>query len=283
VILFPGRLAHDPEAVRDLAHSLERDPPAVVGGVASTLYVLSRTLLDAGLRIPARGCWSGGGRLYPHYREAIEAAFECPVHERYRCIEAGPLAYMCPEAGSFHLAVWMTLVEVVRADGSPAAPGEIGEVLVTPLRNGAMPLLRYRIGDVAEAPSAERCHCGRGLPTLGRFVGRLFDVLVGARGRLVIPELLAAVLSRAGESVVEFEVVQRPDLSVDVRVVQRDQPPPEEARERIAAELDALLEMPGASRVQRVDEIRMEGDAKYRRIYSEAVTPGGAPVGLYAR
>jgi hypothetical protein len=65
--------------------------------------------------------------------------------------------------------------------------------------------------------------------------------------------------------------------------VQRDQPPPEEARERIAAELDALLEMPGASRVQRVDEIRMEGDAKYRRIYSEAVTPGGAPVGLYAR
>ena len=60
----------------------------------------------------------------------------------------------------------------------------MGAVLVTDLLNGAMPLIRYRIGDMA-AWADGPCPCGRGLPRLERVAGRVTDFLVGADGRLV--------------------------------------------------------------------------------------------------
>jgi phenylacetate-CoA ligase len=56
-------------------------------------------------------------------------------------------------------------VEILRDDGSPAAVGEQGEVVVTSLVNYAMPHIRYRIGDVA-CWSDRNCECGRHWPLL---------------------------------------------------------------------------------------------------------------------
>src|SRR5207245_1152565 len=78
--------------------------------------------------------------------------------------------------------------------------GEMGSVLVTDLLNGAMPLIRYRIGDVACWAPGD-CPCGRGLPRLGRVAGRVTDFLVGADGRLVSGVFLAT-----------YVVAQRPSL-----------------------------------------------------------------------
>src|SRR5262249_51381361 len=74
-------------------------------------------------------------------------------------------------------------IEVVRGY-TPARSGESGDILVTDLLNLAMPLIRYRIGDVGswlEGP----CACGRGLPRLAAVGGRVTGFLIGADGRLV--------------------------------------------------------------------------------------------------
>jgi phenylacetate-CoA ligase len=57
------------------------------------------------------------------------------------------------------------IVEVVDDQGRPCRDGEIGRVVATPLFNLAGPLIRYEIGDYAEAGT---CECGRALPTLKR-------------------------------------------------------------------------------------------------------------------
>ena len=55
------------------------------------------------------------------------------------------------------------IVELL-ADGRPARPGEIGEVVITDLNNFSVPLIRYRIGDLAVAvDGSEPCACGRHL------------------------------------------------------------------------------------------------------------------------
>lgn len=59
--------------------------------------------------------------------------------------------------------------EAMREDGTPSAPDETGRVLVTPLHNLAMPLIRYDIGGAAEVGAP--CPCGRGLPVLTRILG----------------------------------------------------------------------------------------------------------------
>ena len=69
------------------------------------------------------------------------------------------------------------IVDVVDESGRPCRPGEIGRVLVTPFFNLAMPLIRYEVGDFAEAGA--RCTCGRSLPTLSRIMGRRRNILMG--------------------------------------------------------------------------------------------------------
>src|SRR6185503_18889922 len=110
---------------------LSRRPPALVWGVSNALYVLAVALLDDNRVVPAGACWSGGNHLHRHYRRAFEEAFACKVYERYAAMETGLVAHECVEAGSMHVPAEGIVVEIVREDGSPAGPGETGDVLVT--------------------------------------------------------------------------------------------------------------------------------------------------------
>ena len=75
----------------------------------------------------------------------------------------------CPESENLHIQSESVFVEVLDENGNACRPGEVGEVVITPLHNLAMPLLRYSIGDFAEVGS---CSCGRTLPVLRRIMGR---------------------------------------------------------------------------------------------------------------
>jgi phenylacetate-CoA ligase len=124
-------------------------------------------------------------------------------------------------------------VEIVTPGGA-AKPGETGNILITDLLNPAMPLIRYRIGDMGSW-SKRSCPCGRKLPLLDEVAGRVTDFLVGADGRLVSGVFLATYVvahrpslgqvqirqTRAGEVV--YRVCQGPgfDLGADRDYLQR--------------------------------------------------------------
>jgi phenylacetate-CoA ligase len=78
--------------------------------------------------------------------------------------------------------VWL---ETVRADDTPCADGEEGRILVTTMANGAMPLLRYDIGDIGVLGGA--CGCGLSLPKLTLTVGRERQLFRFSDGADVVP------------------------------------------------------------------------------------------------
>lgn len=104
-------------------------------------------------------------------RDAVRAAWNVAVTDLYSCTEIGTMALECSEHHRLHIQMEGAMVEILRDDGQPCAPGETGEVVATSLHNFAMPLIRYAVGDraVAGAP----CPCGRGLATIARIVGRV--------------------------------------------------------------------------------------------------------------
>ena len=118
--------------------------------------------------------------LAPGLRELCRAEWNAPVVDTYSTREAGYLALQCPDTDHYHLQSETALVEILDPAGRPCAPGDIGRVIVTPLHNLAMPLVRYDIGDHAEVGAP--CSCGRGLPVIRRILGRRQNMLRTAEG-----------------------------------------------------------------------------------------------------
>ncbi len=110
-------------------------------------------------------------QLTPQMQERIESIFGVPVYQSYSLNEVGHVAAQCREGGRFHIHLENCLVEVLNADDKPCEPGEIGRIIVTPLANAAMPLIRYDTGDLAEL-AVGPCLCGRTLPAFTAIHGR---------------------------------------------------------------------------------------------------------------
>ena len=71
----------------------------------------------------------------------------CAGDDRYGSREFGNMAMSCEQEDGLHVIPTAAIIEILRPDGSPAEPGELGEIVITSLTARAMPMIRYRIGD----------------------------------------------------------------------------------------------------------------------------------------
>jgi phenylacetate-CoA ligase len=203
---------------RAYAAAFERHGLVWGTGYAQSFARLGRYLLDeGGPRPELRSVVATSEKLSDADRHTIEEAFSCVVREEYSSIENAVLATEC-EHGSLHVSPDVGIVEILRPDGSPAGPGEVGEVVATGFLRRLQPLVRYRIGDLA-AWSDEPCRCGRALPVLAEIVGRVEDVLIGPDGRRVT-RFHGVFYEIPG--LIEAQVVQRSTRRFTVRVVVTD-------------------------------------------------------------
>ena len=108
----------------------------------------------------------------------------------------GPAVSMeCPYKRGLHLAEDHFIPEVVDPDsGSPLPDGEIGELTLTCVTKEALPLLRYRTGDLTRLERG-RCECGRTTARMSKPTGRTDDMLI-IRGVNVFPSQIEAELLR---------------------------------------------------------------------------------------
>jgi phenylacetate-coenzyme A ligase PaaK-like adenylate-forming protein len=98
--------------------------------------------------------------------------------------------------------------------GEPVGDGMAGELAFTTLTKEAMPLLRYRTGDIA-ALRHGTCACGRTLVKMSKVTGRKDDMLV-IRGVNVYPSEIERVL------LAELDVAPDYVLVIDEREGRRD-------------------------------------------------------------
>jgi phenylacetate-CoA ligase len=137
---------------------------------------LARLLEEEGTRLPVERLflWGEMGPSVPTVRAAIEEAWHhASVRDVYAVEELGVLAAECGEGAGLHCFEDRFVYEVVDpVTGEVLGPGGRGELVVTPLHAEAMPLLRYRTGDLVITDDGG-CPCGRThmrLHVLGRVV-----------------------------------------------------------------------------------------------------------------
>lgn len=196
---------------------LERHRPAYLSVYPSILDAILQDYDKAGRPAPGvEMVLTLGEVVEPALREACRRIWGVPIFDNYSAMEIGPMAIQCPAHEHYHVQAEAVLLEVVDENGDPAPPGTIGRVLVTPLHNFAMPLLRYEIGDYAEA--GEPCPCGRGLPVLRRILGRTRNMLVTPDGHRYWPTFGNRAIPDVAP-VVQHQFVQVGPTTLEARLV----------------------------------------------------------------
>ncbi len=246
--------------------------PACVYGYASSLALLAAHAKSRGqsLKTPRlKVVCATGEPLLPEQRRLIGEVFEAPVSNEYGCRDGGLIALESP-AGQLLLNSETIVLEILDERGNPAAPGEVGEVVLTNLCTEAQPFIRYRTGDMARQ-SAEFCQAGRGLHVVAEIMGRTTDFIVRPDGAIMHALSVIYVL-RAVEGVGEFKIVQwtpeHLEVSVRPNASWRD-----EAKEAIVAQLRLRMESPVRVDVNLVESIPPEASGKYRYVVSHAALP----------
>jgi len=192
--------------------------PVVLAGYGSQLGALLRWAWEHGrdLHRP-RLVWYGADAMPDADRNLIENELEVPVISTYQADEALRIGFQCERRQGFHLSIDDVAVRVIKPDGSPAGPGEEGEIVISNLRNRATVLLNYKLGDVVTMPLAP-CICGRTLPTIDRIAGRADDLVMLADGESRHALFLLAPL-QAVPGVVQLQLVQQTVRQLSINFV----------------------------------------------------------------
>jgi phenylacetate-CoA ligase len=162
--------------VAEQAAWLSRERPQYLLTIPANAGALAGYCEEKGIRFPElRELRTYGEALHPDLRSQVRAAWGVPLTDIYSCSELGYLALQCPGQEHYHVQSEGVYLELLNAAGRHCAPGESGRVVVTSLHNFAMPLIRYDLGDYAEA--GEHCACGRSLPVIRRILGRVRNML----------------------------------------------------------------------------------------------------------
>jgi phenylacetate-CoA ligase len=202
--------------------------PSALIGVPSTLLETARMLEKRGVD-PSR---LGVGRLIcigEPVRDAdllpsalgqrLSEMWAAPVLGTYASTEMATSFAECAEGdGGGHILPDLIVVEIVDEGGGPVPPGELGEVVATPLQVTGMPLLRLKTGDIA-ALRTTPCPCGRKTWRVGPVVGRKAQMLKVHGTTLYPPAVFSALQSLDGVRNYCMEVHQDFELSDRVRVI----------------------------------------------------------------
>jgi phenylacetate-CoA ligase len=260
------------------ADALADFKPVLIRGYPSSIYLLALYLLETGREdIRPKAVYPSSETLFDFQRKVIEQAFGCKAYSYYGNAERVAQFLQCRE-GNFHVATEACVVEVLNADGSPAAAGELGELVCTGLINRAMPLIRYRVGDTGIA-AADQCACGMNTPILSSLTGRVEDIVVTPDGRHVgrLDHAFKGTLN-----VKEAQIVQEDVHSILIKIVPRQGFSSDNERV-ILDELRLRLGYEIRIHLQLVDRIPRTATGKFRFVISKVpIQIGSSLVGCTA-
>ncbi len=183
----------------------------------------------------------------------------------YSASEVGLMACAAVDGSGYYVQSENVYLEVLREDDSPCRTGEVGRVVVTTLQDFLRPLIRYEVGDYAELAETDE-NDPVTLPRMRRIVGRERTMIRLPQGGQIWPHFEFAALIEHG-GIRQWQLVQRKDMSIDVRVV-----PTGEMTRELAEMVHGVVtaSLPGIeARVQSVSKIERTAGGKYLELVSE--------------
>lgn len=211
--------SHSEEDVKKAFDWVKSKKDPVLAGYASSLYVLAQFAEKMGEQLHFKTAISWGDKLFPHYRRQIERVFGTKVHETYGSAE-GLMMGAQKDLDHMYLMNQNVFFELVDDDGNDVKEGEMGHVIVTSLNAFAMPLIRYRIGDLARMLPRDQYPVKRSMdyPIIEKVIGRDTDLVRTPGGKVLVVHSFTGIFEHIPE-ISQFRITQEKLSGIKVEFV----------------------------------------------------------------
>ncbi len=259
--------SHNKEDIVSFLKDLNPKTDYTFAGYASSLFVISKFALENNIELNFQTAISWGDKLFDHYKKTIFKAFGCKTFETYGSAEGFMIAAQKDLDYLYEMST-NVFVEILDDYGNEVADGEIGNVIITNLNGFAMPLIRYKIGDLAIKLPKENHPKNRelNLPIFQKIVGRDTDIIKTPKGNFIVVHSFTGIFEHIPE-IKQFCVVQNNLSGIEILFV-KDDGFKKETLSNIEIQILNYLKEPFEIIFKEVDEIQPTKSGKPQLIVS---------------
>lgn len=210
----------NPKNIEKFIGRIRKHRPVLVDGYAESLNFLASYVTAGGAPgFKPLAMMSSAQTMPDNVKERIEIGFNTKVFDKYGSREFSGIAYQCEASNDHHVMSESYILELL-TEGRPSLPGEVGEIVITDLNNYSVPLIRYRIGDLAEAvDNSIPCGCGRNQPRIGRIQGRSQAIVKCGNGTWMPGTFFAHFFKDFEQEIKFFQIHQRIESEMELKIV----------------------------------------------------------------
>lgn len=184
--------------------------PDFIHGYPSAIAIFAQFIIENKIEDlpPIKGVLCGSEAILGHQKKLIKKAFKTRLFTWYGQSEKVILAGECETNSCYHIFPEYGIMELVGENGNQITePNQIGELVGTGFINYAMPLIRYKTGDLASFEQGY-CECGRRYPLLKMIEGRRFQEFLVGKARNLISMTAINMHDDTYENVKQFQFHQ---------------------------------------------------------------------------
>ncbi len=259
--------SHNEADIKNVLQGIKDDEDYVLAGYASSLYVMAKIAQENNIKVKFKSAISWGDKLFDYYKKTILDTFGCKTYETYGSGE-GFMIGAQKDLDYMYLMATNVFVEIVDDDGNEVEDGEIGNVIVTNLNGYAMPLIRYKIGDlgIKMARNNYPTHRELQLPIIQKIIGRDTDIVKTPSGNFLVVHSFTGIFEHIPE-IKQFCVIQKELSGIEIQYI-TDKGFNNDILENIKVQILKSLNEPFEIKFEEVKEIRPTKSGKPQLIVS---------------
>ena len=208
--------SHNKQEIVQVLKNLNQKTEYTFAGYASSLYVISQIAIENNIKIKIKTSISWGDKLFDHYKKSILETFGSKTYETYGSAEGFMIAAQ-KDLDYLYIMSPNVFVEILDDNNNEVEDGQLGNVIVTNLNGFAMPLIRYKIGDLAIKLPREKHIENRELklPILQKIIGRDTDIVKTPSGNFMVVHSFTGIFEHIPE-IKQFCVVQNNISGIEI-------------------------------------------------------------------
>ncbi|MGE5846556.1 MAG: phenylacetate--CoA ligase family protein [Ignavibacteria bacterium] len=199
---------------------LYRFSPQALYGSPSYFFQLAQLLAKKNFPIPSiKRLFTSSEYLQENVRNYIEKIFKADLYDIYGSTEFKEAAWECEMHEGYHINEDEVIVEVLN-DERPAPAGVPGSIVITDLRNTAMPLIRYQMHDKGMLIE-KKCSCGRTFSLMKPYAGRSSEYIILPGDEILSPYLFTTSIEKI-DGLLQYQIIQTEKKKLTARIITSD-------------------------------------------------------------